>query len=468
MAEQEAPKIVQELMEKAEEAFRRKNFDYAVELLGQAVDIKPDYPDSRRRLREVELTEFEQRTTPAFLHRIISGITNAIPLIMASIQISSKKYKQAMTACEKILKRDPHNTGALVNLARAAESLNYLDVAVQSMEIARKLKPQNPRIIRRLGFLYKANEQIDQAKACFQSILARTPNDKEANQTLKDLAALGTIIKGGWEDTTTYRDKIKDVDFSQKVEQETRAVRSEEDQETLEEAYRKQLEAAPDNIDHYRRLADLYIEKEEFDKALDIYDRAIEKFPQNPDLPEHRFRIESSKLDHQISASENRLAQNPDDNALKQQLEKIKQQKSQFMMDNLRKRIDKYPNDLGLRFEYGGILLETGDVDQAIKQFQLSVKSAKFKAQSLGFLGKCFFQKGLLDLAINQYQKALEEARMMDNFKKEVLYNLGRIYEQQGQNDLALEQYQIIYQEDISYQDVGQRVEKLYSARKKS
>ena len=112
-------------------------------------------------------------------------------------------------------------------------------------------------------------------------------------------------------------------------------------------------------------------------------------------------------------------------------------------------------------------MLETGDVDEAIKQFQLSVKSAKFKAQSFGALGKCFFQKGLLDFAINQYQKALEQARTMDNFKKEVHYNLGRIYEQQGENDLALEQFQVIYQEDIGYEDVSQRVEKLYAAKKK-
>jgi tetratricopeptide (TPR) repeat protein len=468
MAEQEAPKIVLELMDKAEDALKRRNFDYAIELLGQAVEFKQGFPDSRKRLREVELIEFDQRTTPAFLHMIISAITTAIPTISASIQLSSKKYKQAMATCEKILKSDPENSTALVNLSKAAEGEGHIDVAVQSMEFARRLKPQNLSIIRRLGFLYKDNNQVDESKGCFQSILTRNSKDKEASKALKDLAALGTIKKGGWEDTTTYRDKIKDVDFSQKVEKEARAVLSEEDQESLEETYLKQIDREPGNIDNYRKLADLYIEGQEFDKALEIFDKAIAKFPDNVNLPQQKGRIESSKMEHQISKINEKLETNPDDDALKEELEKLTAQKNQFTLQNLGKQVKKYPNDLALRFQYGGTLLETGDVDEAIKQFQLSVKSAKFKAQSFGSLGKCFFLKGLLDFAINQYQKALEEAPSMDNFKKEALYNLGCIYEQQEETDLALEQFQEIYQEDIGYEDVGQRVEKLYAAKKKN
>jgi len=467
MEEQNVPKIVFELMDKAEEALNRKNYDYAVELLTQAVETKPDYVEPRKKLRETEFIEFEQRTTPGFMHAIKSAIINVAPMISAAIKLSSKKYVEAMEVCEKILRRDPRNVSVLIQLSKAAEGADYIDVAIICMEYARKVKPQSVTILKRLGYLYKDNEQLDEAKVCFQSIVARDPGDREAEKELNDLAALGTIMKGGWEDTTSYRDKIKDVDFSQTTEKETRLVRSAEDTELLEESYKKQLEQQPENIDHYRKLADLYIGKKQFEKAVEVFDRAIGQFPQNPDLPEMRFRTRGLQHNERIKEIEEKLEQQPDNPELSRQLEDRRREKLQFEIEHLKERIEKYPNDLTLRYEYGLALFGSDDIDEAVKQLQSAVKSPKHRSDSLNYLGQCFFRKGLFDMAVNQFKKALAEVGVMDSFKKEVLYNLGRVYEEQGKQQEALEQYQIIYEEDIGYRDVSERVERLYQSRKK-
>ena len=47
---------------------------------------------------------------------------------------------------------------------------------------------------------------------------------------------------------------------------------------------------------------------------------------------------------------------------------------------------------------------------------------------------------------------------------KEVLYDLGDVYERTGEKELATKEFNKIYEVDIGFRDVGDRLAKLESA----
>ena len=70
----------------------------------------------------------------------------------------------------------------------------------------------------------------------------------------------------------------------------------------------------------------------------------------------------------------------------------------------------------------GMVLFQKGQVDEAIAQFQKALEINPNSRRTHYNLGNALFQKGQLDEAIAQYQKALE---INPNYFAEAHYNLG-------------------------------------------
>jgi tetratricopeptide (TPR) repeat protein len=75
-------------------------------------------------------------------------------------------------------------------------------------------------------------------------------------------------------------------------------------------------------------------------------------------------------------------------------------------------------------------------------------------------LGKAFRQKNLGDLALGQFEKALQAAGQ-GPLAKDALYEMGSLCEQLGKRDVALQHFARILEQDIGYRDVAQRIESL-------
>ena len=79
-------------------------------------------------------------------------------------------------------------------------------------------------------------------------------------------------------------------------------------------------------------------------------------------------------------------------------------------------------------------------------------------------LGKAFAEIGKYDLAIRQLTQALEGHTTMSDEVKEILYDLADVYERTGDKDKATREFNKIYEVDIGFRDVGDRLRKLESA----
>ena len=86
----------------------------------------------------------------------------------------------------------------------------------------------------------------------------------------------------------------------------------------------------------------------------------------------------------------------------------------------------------------------------------------KNRLRSLSYLGQCFLQRGMHDMAVGMFEKGLQEKSAMDDQKKEMVYHLGCVYEEIGKMAEAMEQFKSIYEVDIGYRDVAAKVESEY------
>mgnify|MGYP006310350199 FL=1 len=76
-----------------------------------------------------------------------------------------------------------------------------------------------------------------------------------------------------------------------------------------------------------------------------------------------------------------------------------------------------------------------------------------------------FRSKKQFDMALEQLKEADAELTTMDNQKKDVCYQIGEIAEETGDLDTAAQYYKKVYQSDIGYKDIADKIERLYEQR---
>ncbi|MDD5644921.1 MAG: tetratricopeptide repeat protein [bacterium] len=451
------------LYNKGMDAFNKGNIDYAITLFISAVKDSPGFVKARNILRLAELKQFQSGLE---ILKKIAAFALTLPIqISMSVELQKKNWRGIMSKAEDILRHNPKNTGVLIQLANAAEMSGedgMILTAIDSYEKARKLKPKNAYVLKTLARIYRSIGDLDRARACLEDILRYFPNDRDVNKGLKDLAALGTIARGGLEDTKTYRTKIRDGEKAAILEKESKIVKTEEDIEMLIANAEKQIQSQPENILFHRKLADLYAESEQFDKAINTLEAAARLDEGDISIKREITNITIKRFDKEIKDTENKLQQSPGREELRFELKRVKTNKNNFILKDLTEKVAQYPNDMTLRYDLGSIYLKLGEYDKAIAEFQLAVRNPQRRLRAMNFLGLCFKAKKMYDMAVNQFQKAIQSMKEMDALKKEVVYNLGTAYEETHDWDKAIEQFKQIYEVDINYKDISQKIEHAY------
>ena len=67
------------------------------------------------------------------------------------------------------------------------------------------------------------------------------------------------------------------------------------------------------------------------------------------------------------------------------------------------------------------------------------------------------------NLAARAFQNALKEKETFDEEKKELLYSLGTVMEAMGRAQEAIEQFKLIYEVDINYKDIADKIDAHYA-----
>ena len=100
-------------------------------------------------------------------------------------------------------------------------------------------------------------------------------------------------------------------------------------------------------------------------------------------------------------------------------------------------------------------------LDEAIGEFQISARDDRYLVDSCAMLGLCFRDKGLPDLAIKWYQKALAQEDLPSEQRLGMLYDMGTAYEDLDDPGAALAAFTDLSNLDSGYRDVGAKIASL-------
>ena len=456
----EIPRPLREQYEKGVAAFQRENYDYAITFFQQVLEKEPAFFDCRQALRATQLKKVG--ASSGFFKKVWGG-ASASPLIARGEIALRRNPAEAASLAEQILSSDPNSSAGHRLLAKAALACDLPQTAVFSLEILVKNSPNDMEAAEQLAKVYLNLGQVNKAEELYNQLVAARPNDPNLAQAMKNLAAKRMLVEGGYEaladGTKTYRDILRDKDGAVSLEQENRQVKTEDVALRLIGEYEARLKAEPDNVKLMRSIADLHVQKKDFDRAIEYF-RTILKVSGNSDPGVERAITDAitRKFDFATSQLD---AQAPD---YAEQKARIKAERDLFVIEECRRRVERYPNDLLVRFELGQYYFKAGKIGEAIQEFQKSQNNPNKRIASLNYLAQCFAQRNMNDLATRTFQNALKEKLVFDEEKKEMTYLLGCVLEKMGKKEEAIEQLKQVYEVDIGYKDVAAKVDAYYGS----
>jgi len=446
------------LYTKAQEAAQRENTDYAITLYNQVLEKEPGFFEGRKALRAEQFKK--AGAAKGFFGKMFNSAGSSPQVAKAQLALRSNPAN-ALAIGEQILNTDPHGSAGHKIIVEAAKSLEFPRTAVLSYETLIKNSPKDKNLAIEYALACAEAGDASPGERLLMEMLRETPNDGELNQALKDLSARKTLGEGGYGALAggkgSYRDILKNKDEAVLLEQEKRTVKTEDVNDRLIKEYEGRLQSEPNNLKIVRELADIYTQKKQFEKAFELYDRVKNsEMGNDPSLALAMAKTKVRQFDYQIEQL------NPFAPEHAAQVEQLKAAKAEYQMEECRKRVERYPTDLAIRFELGVLYFQTGKYTEAITEFQKAQNNPNKKLAAWGYLAKCYSQKKMYDFAASTLQKAIKEKLIFDEEKKEMTYTLGTVLESMGKKDEAIEQFKLIYEVDSGYKDVAAKVEASY------
>jgi tetratricopeptide (TPR) repeat protein len=446
---------------KAVAAIELRNFGYAISLLQGILRQEPEFLTGRQLLRRTEVTRHKA------VKKTFFNISTAPIAVMKAQREVKKDPKHAMEMIEKVLEDEPYNKQANMVLKEAAVRAGWPEIGVFALRTLLEEHPADVKVLHELGRLYHAMELSNEEVEVYSKIIEIDPLDAEALRHGKDASARASMTTGGWTQAESYRDLIKDKGVAVSLEQQGRMKLTGEslDQQIAETYERHQAE--PENVDLARKLGALNEEKGDIESAIAWYQYSVDLTNStDAGLTRRVSDLKMRRSDQAITELETFLSSHdPKDELYAQRVEELKvakKNRAELLVEDARKRVDRNPTDLQLRFELGEYLVSAGQFREALPELQRARQNPNARLKAMNLLGRCYRELGMMDLAMKQLEEAAHEIGSMDAMKKEIVYNLGLVYEQMGERDKSLGCMKQIYEADYGYKDVAERVESSY------
>ena len=439
-----------------------KNPSFAINILGHIADTQPACLEIRQLLREAQ---YKLAGVPSSKG---GGFFSKIGYSLAGMSLAGKIKKDpaaALKPIEELIAKDVYQPEGHRFLAEAASALGLKQTQAFALEQLFAVSPESVADAKNLIRLYiKLGQNQDALRVADRAQKAHVM-DEELQSLAKKAAVEQSIHKGQWDSDQSFREKLKDEEQAQKLEQAGRAKTGEAGLRSLVETCLASITASPENITHYRDVVGYYRELGELDNALNWLGKARQLDAGKADVNLERLEAELTieQMEQAIGQKADELAQDPQNADLSDALKALREKCADYRLEQIQALVQRYPNEFSYRYELGQLLFASGETDAAIKELQLAQRSPKVRIDALVLLGEAYQKKGFLDLAIEQLLIVKDEVPGMTDQKKAILYQLGLAYEQQGKMDFAIGEYKLLYGVDIAYRDVADKIDAFYS-----
>ena len=345
----------------------------------EAVRIRPDLTDAQRSLAALELRRGDVDALLQTAQQIISAQPYSPDgfLFKGIADLARLKFSDAQNDAEQAMQRAPQSPAPYIQLGNIHLAQKHFADAEKYYQQALDKDPSSSEGLSGLMNTYFAQKEYDKAIAAANAQIAKSP--KVAN--FYDL--LGTALFNGKKDLPG-----------------------------AEAALRKAIELDKNNSDAIEKLGKVQVQEGAPDKALALYQQSIKDNPR-----EARFYILSGELYE---------ARKDYDQAKAMYQQALSISPDQPLASN------------NLAF----VMLEQGgNVDVAMGLAQTARRGMPDSPAAADTLGWAYYQKGIYQSAIGQFQEALRlGAKHGDPDDADVHYHLGLAYEKANQNAQARQQ----------------------------
>lgn len=438
-------------IQKAEEALRRRNYDFAVQLYQQLLEIDPDVGQARAGLRVALRKRHETKKGG----KLLGKLKGAGPLAAAKGLHKARKYGAAARRLEQYLASQPLDEEGNLLLGICLESAGHNRSALAVYEFLAEIAPRNPEGLKRAGNMMRVKGDVQQALAYYERALEADPRDRDALKARKDLSAEAALTSSRFDEVSHSREQIKDKEEAVRLERSQRMHRSEdelrEELAKLEERYAEE----PSDVDLMLEMAAVHEKLGDPEAALDLARRALSYRKDSTDLAQRVAALEIKALKKGIARADKEGDQ--------EEADRLEARLREIELEDLRRRIELNPGDARVRLELGRAYLRQGRADEAAAELQRATQDPRVENEARIDLARCFQEKGYLDLAKNEFEKALSARPSVDERAREILYNLGAIAEAEDDAAQARACYARIFEVDIGYRDVAAKMEQLKS-----
>jgi tetratricopeptide (TPR) repeat protein len=445
--------------DRADDAARRNNFDYAIELYLEGLRCTPDDVERGHKA----LYETAVRRQAAGKNKGWGTRTAGIKSNM--LQMTGKK-KEAFLEMERAMAGKPDNYLDLAALAQMAMNLNLQETplffADRAMEVARRAGKLNETLCVQMADIYEARGKH---RTAMTTLMEAEQFDKSGTgrhmKRIRDLAAK-TTLGDGLENAEDFRDRIRNQEQARDSAKQ-KVLTAEDELVAKAERLTEQLKESPGDINLMITIGDTYARAGRDEEAMNAYRKARTA----SGGADYRIKVKIDdlkmrQLRRELRAIEEQLEKEPGNADLQAKHKELVDKRNQSELAIFEERSREYPTDMSVRYDLALRQYRCGRIEDAISSFQLSTRDPKHKVQSLNMLGKCFFKKRLLQEAAAQFKAAIDTYELQgDALWKELRYNLGMTYETMKKLQEAINCFSEIVMTDFQYRDAAKRLAKL-------
>ena len=450
---QEVQPQAREFFDKGLVALRKDNLEYATKLFEQALRREPGFFECREALR---LNQFKRVGKKSGFFKMF-GKTTSTSLLPKGQLALKKDPLEAIEVAEQILNDDPYSVMGNKLQAEAATAAEFPRTAVFAWDLVMKQQPDDKANTMKYCQALVNNGDVAKAEETCAALARAHPGDQEVLQLSKNLTASRTLAEGGYDKVASgeadYRAVLKDEAEAVLLEQENRRSEQESTAENLIREYEQRLGDEPDNLKLIRSLAELHCRVKNYNRSIE-YNERFNKINLRADAA-----VDRAIVDTKLQQYDWRIGQGGESEA-----EALSAERKAFEMAQIQRLSNTYPSDLSLRYDLGVLQLEAGEVTPAIQSFQRAQTNPHREIASLMHIGRCFAKRGMNDMAAGTLQKALEKKVVMDDEKMDLHYQLGCVLDSMERTEESIDQFKIIYERDIGYRDVAERVDAYYAS----
>ncbi len=380
--------------------------------LERACDHLPKSPQPYLVLAEVYLAHSDFEGVIACLLEALrrDPADLAARLRLAYLYGETGRVAEALEQYRRVLERSPRNSEANRQMGLMLARSERYDEATKYLEQASQINPSDVQTSLLLGRLYARRRQFALAQEAFENVIHLRGDDAELR------AELGALYQAQNREDLAIRELKRAVELEQgNRDARLRLAQIYEKHGRIDYAT-KELEEAlrfqPNDLLLNRRLGEMYLQRNDLGRALGVYETLVRLDPKCAELHNQLGRIylkkdyTSKAIEHyQQAVQEHKVEpEYREDLAMAHYCNgdfpsAIVELKRAAFLDG---RNPEYAKGLGL------LHYLVGDDEEAVRCLQFSLQLKPDDVQALGILGQSLARQGLANLAIGNFQRALE------------------------------------------------------------